>query len=105
MLLTLTITAATLSWFSFIVWYSIRAKWWKSLLGRNTFAVSLVLFAILLRLTVLRWWPTAHEHDFWGIVIYVLATLLAIQRIWFVEKSQREANALRQMGYNRRKTD
>lgn len=105
MLLTIAITLALASWVAFLGWYSLRAKWWRSPVGRNTFNVSLVLMVILLRLAVLRWFPTHHQHDIWGILIYLWAAVLGGQRIRFVERAQRDAAAAQRLGYNRRKTD
>lgn len=105
MLLTIAITVAWAVWFSMLVWYSIRAKWWKSSIGRNTFGVSLILMVILLRLAVIRWFPEHVQHDFWGVLIYSVAAAFGVQRIVFVEKAQRELTAERELGYTRRKTD
>jgi hypothetical protein len=103
--LNIVITISFATWLGFITWYSIRAKWWKSSVGRNTFAVSLMLTVLLLRATILRWFPAHVQHDFWGIIIYAFVTALGIQRIRFVEYAQREAARARALGYTRRKTD
>ncbi len=105
MLLTIAITVAWAVWFAFLVWYSIRAKWWKIELGRNIFGVSLILMVILLRLAVIRWFPEHAQHDFWGVIIYSIAAALGVQRIRFVERAQREIAHDKELGYTRRKTD
>lgn len=105
MIMTLAVTLAALAWLTFIVWYSIRAKWWKNPVGRNTFGVSTVLFVILARITLLRWFPHLQQHDIPGIIVYSVAALFGVQRIWFMEKAQREINRMRNLGFTRRKTD
>lgn len=90
MILTVVMTTAALVWFAFLGWYTIRAKWWRLPVGRNTFGVSLVLFLILLRATVLRWFPEFQQHDVAGIIVYGLAVALGIQRLIYMEKAQRE---------------
>lgn len=104
-MMTLVVTLAALAWLTFVVWYTVRAKWWKSPVGRNTFGVSAVLFIILLRIAVIRWWPHLQQHDIAGTLVYSVAFVFGVQRIWFMEKAQREVNRLRSMGFNRRKTD
>lgn len=90
-LLSLSISAATLSWLTFLVWYTVRAKWWKHSVGRNTFGVSLVLFLILLRLTLLRITPdSTGDGVIFGILIYTATAILGVQRVAFMEKAQRE---------------
>ena len=82
--LTIAIITATISWFLFIVLYSLTAKWWKTPVGRNTFGVSAVLFVILFRQMSLRVWPEVEQKDLIGIAVYSLATLFAFRRIWIM---------------------
>ena len=98
-------TASALAWFGFIAWYSIRAKWWKTPIGRNTFGVSAVLCIVLLRIAVLLWFPDLKQSKTIGAIIYTGAAILGAQRIVFVEKAQREVARLKALGYTRRKTD
>lgn len=96
-LLTASILIATASWATFLVWYSVRAKWWKHSVGWNTFGVSLMLFLILLRLSILRAHPTANDGALPGIVIYTMTAALAVQRVVFMEKAQRENRTKRSL--------
>ena len=105
MLLTIAITVAWIVWSAFLVWYSIRAKWWKSAIGRNTFGVSLILTVILFRAAALRWFPELAQSEVWGVLIYTIAAGFGVQRILFVEDAQREITRERELGYTRRKTD
>lgn len=82
-----TVLCTSVVWGLFLVWYTLRAKWWKTLVGRNTFGVSAVLFVILVRATLLRW--NDDFVDVAGIIIYVAAGLFGIQRIIAMESAQR----------------
>lgn len=84
-------TLTTFVWFCFLVWYTVRAKWWKVGVGRNTFGVSLVLFLVLLRATLLQWVPDLRQYNVAAYVVFSLALVLGIQRLIYVEKAQRKA--------------
>ncbi len=88
-MLTISVVLAALSWGVFLAWFSLRAKWWKSQIGRNTFGVSAVLFAVLLRIALVRVWPEFTDWTPLGVVIYLAAAAFAIQRIVFMERAQR----------------
>jgi hypothetical protein len=90
--LTIVIIAATIAWFLFLVTYSVTAKWWKNPVGRNTFGVSFVLFWILFRLMLLRIWPDMEQKDIYGIILYSLAGVFAVQRIVLMLESQYAKN-------------
>lgn len=87
--LTASIWLATASWATFLMWYSVRAKWWKHSVGWNTFGVSLMLFLILLRLSILRAHPSTNDGAVLGIVVYSMTAVLGVQRVVFMEKAQR----------------
>lgn len=102
--LTISVIAATIAWFLFLVVFTLLAKWWKNPYGRNAFGVSFVLFVILFRIMVLRIWPDIEQKDFVGIIVYSLAGIFAIQRGILMVRAQW---GLRKMPvlYNRRHDD
>ena len=81
---------AALTWLAFIVYYWIRATWWRGPLGRNTMFVSMALFLVLFRITILNFFPNLQPNIPLGVIFYGALGWLAIQRIVFAEKSQRE---------------
>lgn len=74
-------TLAAIVWFAFLIWYTVRAQWWRVPVGRNTFGVSAVLFLV----SLLHWFP----NDITGIIVYGAVAALGIQRIVQLEKAQR----------------
>ena len=107
--LTVSAGLAALSWVGLVVWYAIRAKWWKSHIGQNTMGVSTVLALLLIRLTVLLasppYTPTGFWETFFGVAFYLALAWLGGQRIYFVEQSQREASLRSHGNFNRRWND
>lgn len=89
-MITPSVVCATAVWLVFLVWYTLRAKWWRDPVGRNAFFVSVVVFWLLLRATLVRLWPGFWEHEVLGALVYVLAALAGAVRIGLMEKSQRE---------------
>jgi hypothetical protein len=106
--LTISACLAAASWTSLIVWYSIRAKWWKTHVGQNTMGVSVVLTLLLIRLSVLLATPPYTPQRFWetvfGVTFYLALAFLGLQRVYFVEQSQRQASRMNQ-AHNRRWND
>ena len=92
LVLDVTVFAATFGWLVFIVWYWIRATWWKGPIGRNTMFTTGILFLILLRRSVVDIWPSFNEHPIVGILIYGTAFGLAIQRTIHMERAQRKVD-------------
>lgn len=88
-MLEFSLVLACFAWFVFVVWYTVRAKWWKVPVGRNAFGVSLVLFLILLRITLARLWPGFRELEPAAVVIYLAAAAYGFQRVYQLEKAQR----------------
>lgn len=88
--MTVAVCLSALAWLAFVVWYTLRAKWWRLAVGWNTFGVSLVMFVVLLRLSVLRLHPGFEDPVPSGILVYSLTLVLAIQRIVFMENAQRK---------------
>jgi hypothetical protein len=99
----ITLYLAAAGWTAFVVWYWIRAKWWKSDIGRNTMFVSMALAVALLRLVTQLIWPTTKHHVWSPIVFYGILAVLAVERIWQMERAQREGR--RTVRYGRRKDD
>lgn len=86
---------ATLAWLMVVVWYWIRAKWWKSPVGRNTMGISIAIALALVRLTYsqldaispapMPWYLTA-----FGSVIYSYLAYSGFRRVYLIEQSQRQ---------------
>lgn len=85
-----TVTFAALVWLTFLVWYTLRARWWGNPYGRNAFFVGLVLFLILTRIALSRHIEPFKESQEVAISIYALAALYGISRIALMERAQRE---------------
>lgn len=85
---------AAVSWVTLVVWYQIRAKWWKTKIGYNTMGVSFVIALSMVRLFFLQLTPPYSAYAAWevifGIFLYLALAFLGAQRIVFVEQSQQE---------------
>lgn len=85
---------ATVAWLSVVIWYWIRAKWWKSYVGQNTMGISMFIALALVRLsyTHLDGIPASYQ-PFWvtafGVFIYSGLTYFGFQRLVLIEQSQR----------------
>jgi hypothetical protein len=87
--------AAFLTWTGLVVWYAIRAKWWKTHIGQNTMAVSFVIALAMMRAFTVAAFDVQPVYALqpWqavvGALIYTMLAFLGGQRIYFVEMSQR----------------
>jgi hypothetical protein len=86
---------ATLAWISVVAWFWIRAKWWKTDVGRNAMGLSFFIAISLMRLSYAHLNHRATTHSsFWltafGIFIYTGLTFFGAQRVYFIEQSQRQ---------------
>lgn len=89
-LLTALIGLAVLTWATFLVWYTLRARWWKHPIGRNIFGTGLVIMLIFLRLFGTRTVEGFKELEVVGLAVYGLAVVMGIQRIYHMETAQHE---------------
>lgn len=89
-----TATFAALMWLSFIVWYTVRAKWWHNPYGRNAMAVSVVLFVILTRIALISHYPELRQYDVMGGFWYSVAGLAAVWRIVLMERAQADSGRI-----------
>lgn len=87
-------TAAALAWLTFIVWYTIRARWWKNSYGRNAVEVSAIIFIVLARIALVSHFPWMKQNDIVGTIVYFAAMLFAIHRIALLEQAQRESDRI-----------
>lgn len=90
---------ALLAWTILVIWYWIRAKWWKTFMGQNMMGLS-ILVALSLGLRLVNQVVTPREdYRPWqvilGVAIYGLLAFFGFQRVYFVEQSQREVQAAR----------
>jgi hypothetical protein len=82
-------------WVIMVVYYWIRAKWWKSPTGRNTMGISMFIALSLVRIsyTHLDETPPA-DLPFWMIVIgtvtYSGLGYFGVRRLMLVRDAQRE---------------
>lgn len=91
-LLTISIITCAVSWLVFSAWYTIRAKWWKKAMGWNTIGASLLITLLVGRIALIRITDDSWDFTGLGIGIYFIGTALAVQRLVFLEKAQREKN-------------
>lgn len=80
---------AAASWTTAVIYYGLRAKWWKSPEGRNTEAVSFIVALLLIRLSAIQLFPDYIDRSWTGAPIYTLMGVVAIWRIGLIEKAQR----------------
>lgn len=105
--------AAGLSWTTFVVWYAIRAKWWRTQIGQNVMILGVLLAFSFDRLAiVILQTPDAirtPSQIATGVIMYGLSAAIAIWRTVLVEKAQREGRLedirKAELGYTRRSTD
>lgn len=89
-----TLLGATIVWWTFVVWYALRAKWYKVASGRNVMSVSVGLASVLSLFSIgVVFGRFAGYEAVWGIVFLVI-TVGGIHRIYYVEKIQRQVGRL-----------
>ena len=88
-MLTASVALATLVWAVFLVWYTVRAKWWRKEYGRNLFSVAFLVLLILSRILASRLWPNFQELEFIGVVVYMYAAFLGVRSTYLMERAQR----------------
>jgi len=82
--------AAFFCWLGFLIWYSIRAKWWRVPEGRNVWGVALALTAALGMVNASYIWPDYSLRPIVVLTVYVSLALLGIQRTVQMERNQRK---------------
>lgn len=86
-------TVSGLVWTTFVVWYWIRATWWKSQIGKNVMILGM-LIAFTFDRTAFYLWQVSHEEISGaqyatGLFTYIAAALIGVQRTYLMEQSQR----------------
>lgn len=81
---------ATVVWWGFVVWYTIRSKWWKNKYGRNLASVGVMIAALFSLLTLMAWIDWQDWMVFPATAIIVWSILLGGQRTYYMELAQRE---------------
>lgn len=100
----ISILFAAVAWLTCVTWYSITAKWWHNAYGINTWMVSFTITVALTRLAVLVLAPdflSPLVSSWIGISTYVLLAIAGFQRLYLIDKAQREG----ENNYHRRVTD
>jgi hypothetical protein len=82
-------TTAFFTWLLFLVWYSVRAKWWRSPEGRNVWGVALALTVALGMIVAAYTWRDYAARPYVVLTVYVGLAALAIQRTVQLERNQR----------------
>lgn len=111
--LTIPAVAAGVAWTVFVVWYAIRAKWWKTQVGQNVMILGLLLAFSFDRLAIVILQTDGAVRTtsqvVTGVIMYGLSAFLGVWRTILMEKAQREKSVelakKTELGYNRRKTD
>ncbi|MFE5309690.1 hypothetical protein [Isoptericola sp. NPDC056605] len=83
---------ALLAWLVFLVWYSLRAKWWRSPEGRNVWGVASALVIALGMVNASYIWPDYAARDWVVLGVYAYLAALAVQRTVQMERRQRHKN-------------
>ena len=94
-MLTVLNACAVGAWGLFCIWYTIRAKWWKTAFGHNIFGASFVLFLVLLRGLLARVVDDYEDIEWISGIVLLAATAYGLQRIIQMERAQRERDNLR----------
>lgn len=88
--------AAAVAWTTFVVWYWIRASWWKSQIGQNVMILGAMLSFSFIRLALIIWTGPVHTYStgqvLSGFFTYTVAAAIGVQRTYLMEKAQREYN-------------
>lgn len=89
----LAIYSAAAVWTVMVIWYSVRAKWWKGEYGINTWLVSFIIAVALDRLALLilfeGFLPPLLSY-YIGFSTYFILAGAGVQRLYLLEKAQRE---------------
>lgn len=91
-----TIFIAAFAWFTCVSWYTIRARFWKTAYGINTWLVSFTITIALLRLCGLVLYDDFAQWggSYWiGLLTYFLLAIGGFQRLYLIDKAQREGEA------------
>jgi hypothetical protein len=80
---------AFVGWLTFLVWYSLRAKWWKTPEGRNVWGVASALVIALGMVNASYIWPDYAARDWVVLGVYAYLAALAVQRTAQMERRQR----------------
>lgn len=82
--------ASTVAWWTVVAWYQLRSKWFKNPYGQNAMGVS---FGLAVMHTVFLMGMIFGQYPGY-LIVYTMAFLnicvLAVQRIRFIEKAQKE---------------
>lgn len=81
--------AAFSAWAVFLIWYSVRAKWWRSPEGRNVWGVALALTVALGIIVAAYLWRDYVARPYVVLTVYVGLAALAVQRTIQLERNQR----------------
>lgn len=92
-ILGLAIYTAAIMWTVMVVWYSIRARWWKGEYGINTWLVSFTIAVALDRLAIIVLFDNLLPpvlSFYIGMTTYILLAVTGVHRLYLLEKAQRE---------------
>lgn len=81
---------ATTVWWGFVVWYTVRSKWWKNKYGRNLASVGIMLASLFAILTIMAWVGWQDWMVFPATAIMIWSIFLGGQRTYYMEQAQRE---------------
>lgn len=84
------LVVAAVNWWVFVIWYTVRSKWWQNRYGRNLANVGVMIASLF---TTLAWvmWSGWDERVVYPLVAVILwSVVLGAQRTYFMELAQRE---------------
>lgn len=80
---------AFLAWLTFVIWYAMRARWWRSPEGRNVMGVAVALTWALGIIVAAYLWPDYAIRPWLVLITYVVLAALGVQRTVQMERRQR----------------
>lgn len=84
------LVVATAVWWGFVVWYTVRSKWWKNKYGRNLANVGVMIASLFTILTIMAWVGWQDWMVFPATVVMIWSIFLGGQRTYYMEQAQRE---------------
>lgn len=97
-------TLSAIAWTTVVVWYWIRAKWWKTPVGKNAMTLYILLALNFIRLSIFSWIvPFGHlrlDQVATGFVTYTISAYVGFRALHLIEDAQSAS-----LVHNRRKDD
>jgi len=80
---------STITWWTTVVWYQVRSRWYANPFGRSVMGIDLSLAVLSTLLFMGEAFGHESYEDFIYILLFIVLTCLAIRRIHLIETAQR----------------